>query len=161
MADNSFVLPLLLIKQMSQTAAHTDMLVCQGTTLSGARNQVENSADEDKDKLERPGKGNATVGSKAPYARRIDAGRYNDIRFLDPDLELFQNTVHLTRDELDKVHDLVRSEPKEAMDVRGNGVSEGCGVDAVGSCEFVGTRSPASVSEVMTVVGAEGGRAKR
>ena len=145
---------------MSQTAAHTDMLVCQGTTLSGARNQEENSADEDKDELDRPGKGNATVGSKAPYARRIDDGTYNDIRFLDRDVELSQNTLHLTRDELDKVNDLARSEPKREMHVRGNGVPEDCGVERVGSGKFVGTRSPASVSEVMTGVGAEGGRAK-
>ena len=107
------------MEQMSQTAAHTDMLVCQGTALSGARNQEEDSADEDEDELERPGKGNATEGSKAPYARRIDAGTYNDILFLDPDVELFKKTVHLTRDEFDDLHDLIRSELEKEMDVRG------------------------------------------
>ena len=90
MEHNSFVLPLLFIKQMSKTAAHTDMLVCQGTAFSRSRYQEENSADEDEDTLERPGMGNATVGSKALHARHIDAGTYNDIRFLDPDVEPFK-----------------------------------------------------------------------
>ena len=45
--------------------------------------------------------------------------------------------------------------------MRGHGVSEGCGMEAVRSCEFAGTSSPASASEVMTVVRAVGGRAKR
>ena len=87
---------------MSQTAAHTDMLVCQGIALPGARNQKENSSDDDEDTLERPGKKNATVGSKQPYAKLIDTGTYNDIRFLDRHVELFKTTMHLTHDEFDK-----------------------------------------------------------
>ena len=102
---------------MSQTAAHTDMLVYQGVKLSGAcRGKEEEGISEGE--ADGPGKGNVESGSKAAYAKRTAARLYDNIRLLDPDVGLFEKTVHLSRDEFDDLHGLVCGELQNAMDVR-------------------------------------------
>ena len=46
MADNNFLLPVLLLKKMGETSAHTEILICQGVVLSGSRRGVEEDCED-------------------------------------------------------------------------------------------------------------------
>ena len=102
---------------MSQTAAHTDMLVYQGVTLSGARRKKEEEGNKEGE-ADGPGKGNVESGSKAAYVKRTAARLYDNIRLLDPGVGLFEKTLHLSRDEFDDLYGLVCGELQNANDVR-------------------------------------------
>ena len=86
---------------MSQNSAHTETPICQGVALSGSRREVEEYFEDESEKEEGLGKGNAISGSKAPYAMRTFAGLYDNMRHLGPDALLFKGTVHLTLEDSD------------------------------------------------------------
>lgn len=117
MGDNSFDLLLLLMTKMSQTVAHTDMLVYPGVKLSGAHRQKEEEGNSEGE-ADGTGKGKVESGSKAGYAKRTAARLYDNVRLPDPDVDLFEKTVHFSRYEFDGMHGLVRGELQNEMDVR-------------------------------------------
>ena len=76
--------------------------------------------DDESEEQEGTEKGNALGGSKAPYARGKFAGLYDNIRHLDPDVLLFEGTIHLTREDFDALHVLFIDALLSAMYVKGD-----------------------------------------
>ena len=107
MANNNLLLPILLPKQISQSSAHTEILICQGVALSGSRPEGEEDCDDAFEEEDGPGRGNAIGGSKALYTRRTSPGLYGHIRHFDPEVLLFEGTVHLTQEDFDNLHTLI------------------------------------------------------
>ena len=123
MVSDKLLLAVLTAEQMAQTTTHTRMLVMQGVAMSQGRKGISASL-SDSDSSEGPGKGHSFTGSKASYARRPSSKLYDTVRNLDPDVTLFEKTVHLSRSEFDALHDLAYEKLQAPMDVRGEFVGE-------------------------------------
>lgn len=95
------------------------MLVYQGMKFSGARREKEEEVNSEGET-----DGHGKERSKAAYLKRSAARMCDNIRLFDPDVDVFEKNVHLSRDEFDGLHGLIRDELQKAMDVRGEHVGE-------------------------------------
>ena len=110
--EEDIIMFLKLYKDMQATSANTEMHAQNVKIVCGKRLLEENRADEHSESdSENPGKGNTLDGApKALYARRSHSYIYKCIRFDDPDILLFGNTVQITREYFDDLHELAESE---------------------------------------------------
>lgn len=70
---------------------------------------------------EHPVKGNKVyTNGKARYERRLNRERCDEVRYNDADRQLFENNVHLSRQEFDTLYTICFSELLRPLNVRGN-----------------------------------------